>query len=342
MYIIAEAGVNHNGSEELAMKLIEVAAKAGAHAVKFQTFKADRLVSRGTATAAYQQQQTGTLDQFDMLKDLELSETSYVRLFDHCKTLDIEFLSTPFDLESAQFLVDLGMEKIKVPSGEISNIPLIRGLAKYDLPIILSTGMAEMEEIQDAVSAIEDVRQESKMKQPLSEKLCLLHCTSNYPTNDENVNLKAITTMMKTFNLPIGYSDHTEGIVVSLAAAALGAVVLEKHFTIDRSLPGPDHKASIEPDTLKTLIDDAMRVSRCLGDGIKKPTDSEMEIKKLVRRSVVLNKSLSAGHCIIQGDIQLLRPGTGIAPKDIDKVIGAELAVDKKAGDLLEWEDLCK
>lgn len=341
MYIIAEAGVNHNGSEELAMQLVEVAAKAGAHAVKFQTFKADKLVLQGTPAAAYQQQ-TGSFDQFDMLKALELSEGTYSRLVDHCKAHDIEFLSTPFDLESAQFLIDLGMKKIKVPSGELTNIPLIRGLAKYDLPIILSTGMADIEEVADAVHAIEAVRQENNMAQPLSEKLYLLHCTSNYPAADENVNLTAMITLKKCFDLPIGYSDHTEGTVVSVAAAALGAVVLEKHFTTDRELPGPDHQASIEPDVLKSLVDDVMRVSRCLGNGLKKPTDSETAIKELVRRSVILNKALPAGHRLIQDDINLLRPGTGIAPKYVDNVVGAVLLVDKGAGELLKWEDLCQ
>ena len=340
MYVIAEAGVNHNGSEELAMQLVEVAAAAGAHAVKFQTFKAEKLVTKGTATAAYQQQQTGDTDQFSMLKALELSEATYTRLFERCKALSIDFLSTPFDLESAQFLVDLGMEKIKVPSGELTNIPLIQGLAKYNLPLILSTGMADMDEVQDAVAAIESVRQTLGFREPLAEKLSILHCTSNYPAADENVNLSAISTLQNNFDLPIGYSDHTQGIVVSVAAVALGAVILEKHFTLDRQLPGPDHQASIEPAALKSLIDDAARISRCLGDGIKQPTVSEKPIKELVRRSAVLVSAVTVGQQLSEQDIQFLRPGTGIAPKYVNQIIGAVMATDKPAGTVLQWEDL--
>lgn len=340
MYVIAEAGVNHNGSEELAMELIDVAAKAGAQAVKFQTFKAEKLVAKGTATAKYQQQQTGNTDQFAMLKGLELQESAYPRLIEHCNRLGIEFLSTPFDIESAHFLVDLGMNKIKVPSGELTNIPFIKQLASFDLPLILSTGMADMDEVNDAVNVIKQARIELGFVTPLSQMLTILHCTSNYPAADENVNLSAITTLKNSFDVPIGYSDHTEGIVVSVAAAALGAVVLEKHFTTDCNLPGPDHKASIEAGALAELVAQAQRVARCLGTGVKQPTKSELPIKKLVRRSIVAATDLRTGHCITKDDLMLLRPGTGIAPKEFEAVVGRVLNTNIAAGDLLTWDDL--
>lgn len=340
MYIIAEAGVNHNGSEELAIQLIDVAAKAGAHAVKFQTFKAEKLVTKGTASAEYQQQQTGCDDQFEMLKQLELSEATHQRLMAHCEAVGIEFLSTPFDIESARFLVEAGMKRIKVPSGELSNIPFIKQLAEFNLPMILSTGMADISEIHEAVVAIEEVREQLGHPEPLANMLTILHCTSNYPTANENVNLRAITTMQQALPLPIGYSDHTEGIEVSVAAAALGAVVLEKHFTLDRSMPGPDHMASIEPQALTDLVAQSTRIEACLGSGIKAPNDSELPIKELVRRSLVLQNAMPAGSKISSSDLQLLRPGTGIPPKHLQKVIGMKLVADMPAGTVLQWDDL--
>jgi len=238
-FIIAEAGVNHNGSEDLAFKLIDIAANAGADAIKFQTFKAEHLVLRGTSTAEYQQRHTGASDQFQMLKELELSDALHLKLFERCQDRGIEFMSTPFDLDAADMLMNLGMKHLKIPSGELTNLPFIKKLASYNCPIILSTGMSSINEVKDAVNCIHDERKKLGYSQPLSERLTLLHCTSNYPTKPEDVNLKAMVSLKNTFSLPVGYSDHTEGCLISTAAVAMGAAVIEKHFTLDKTLPGP-------------------------------------------------------------------------------------------------------
>lgn len=340
VYIIAEAGVNHNGSEELALQLIEVAAKAGADAVKFQTFKAEALVAKGTATAAYQKSQTGSDDQFSMLKALEMSSELHVLLLAHCKLHNIEFMSTPFDLDSAEFLVNLGMRIIKIPSGELTNLPLISKLAAYDLPMILSTGMATLSEVKDAINAVRSIRQELCFERPLDEVLTILHCTSNYPAADADVNLRAITTLESECGLPAGYSDHTSGIVVSVAAVAMGAKVIEKHFTLDKELPGPDHKASLMPDELTEMVSQIRRVERCLGDGVKEPKSNELPIRELVRRSVVLARDKKGGDTLQPDDLVLLRPGTGIPPKDLPALFGRKLSSSKYVGELLGWDDL--
>lgn len=339
-YVIAEAGVNHNGSEELALQLIEVAAKAGADAVKFQTFKAESLVAKGTATAAYQKAQTGSDDQFAMLKGLEMSPELHILLLAHCKLHGIEFMSTPFDHGSAEFLVSLGMRIIKIPSGELTNLPLISKLAEYDLPMILSTGMATLDEVKEAVDVVRSVREELSFEKPLDKVLTILHCTSNYPTADSDVNLRAISTLGSECGLPAGYSDHTSGIVVSVAAVAMGAQVIEKHFTLDKNLPGPDHKASLMPDELVEMVSQIRRVERCLGDGIKEPRSNELPIRELVRRSVVLARDKKIGDTLQPDDLVLLRPGTGIPPKDLHTLLGRKLKASKCAGELLSWEDL--
>jgi len=340
MYIIAEAGVNHNGSEKLALELIEEASRAGADAVKFQTFNADTLVRKGTASADYQQID-GNTDQYELLKALELPLSSYHRLLNHSRSLGIEFLSTPFDLPSAQFLVELGMRRIKVPSGELTNTPFIEELAKYDLPLIISTGMATVDEIEDALDAVTKGREACGLSGPLKNVVTLLHCTSNYPAADNTVNLNAIISMKKQFCVPVGYSDHTDGVVVSTAAVALGAQILEKHFTLDRNMSGPDHRASIEPGELARLVEESRRIENCLGDGVKRPMESELPIRGLVRRSLVISRPISAGAVLRRADLELLRPGTGIAPKHLDSVIGSTLTISKKAGDFLGWDDLC-
>ncbi|MGI9318964.1 MAG: N-acetylneuraminate synthase family protein, partial [bacterium] len=250
-YVIAEAGVNHNGSGELALKLVETAAKAGADAVKFQTFKAETLVAKGTATAEYQKRQTRSDDQYAMLKELELSEDVHRKLIAHCQKHNIEFMSTPFDIGAAKFLHELGMERLKVPSGELTNLPYIRSLSEFNKRMILSTGMSSMEEVIEAVVAIQEVRTDNNFTEPLHQKLTLLHCTSNYPARIENVNLNAMQTMARELELPVGYSDHTEGVLVASCAVAMGAVIIEKHFTLDRNMPGPDHRASLEPGELQ-------------------------------------------------------------------------------------------
>lgn len=339
-YVIAEAGVNHNGSDELALQLVDAAAEAGADAIKFQTFKAETLVAKGTATADYQKQQTGSDDQFEMLKKLEMSEDLHKKLIEHCRHLNIEFMSTPFDLDAANFLVDHGMKRIKVPSGELTNLPFIRELAAFNQPMILSTGMASLEEVNEAVSVVHEEREKQGFSEPLEKMLVILHCTSNYPALHEDVNLKAMQTMATEIRLPVGYSDHTDGTVVSVAAVAMGAKVIEKHFTLDRSLPGPDHKASLEPEELKLMIKQIRQIEACLGDGKKAPRDSELPVRDLVRRSVTLQKDKNEGEVIEADDLVLLRPGIGIPPKQLQKVIGKRMKSAQKAGVMLQWQDL--
>jgi len=339
-YIIAEAGVNHNGSDELAIKLVKVAAEAGADAVKFQTFKAESLVSQEARTAEYQRLQTGEDSQFSMLKKLEISEELHIKLIDQCKQSGIEFLSTPFDVESAKFLLDLGMKKIKVPSGELTNIPFIKELANYDMPMIVSTGMSTLAEVKDAVEAIQNIREIKQFKRPLSEMLTILHCTSNYPAKYKDINLRAMQTIENEFNTPVGYSDHTEGVFVSVSAVAMGATLIEKHFTLDKDMLGPDHKASLNPEEFKEMVKQIRGVEQCLGNGIKAPMENELPVRALVRRSVVLTSDKKANEVLELEDLILLRPGHGVAPVDMKKVVGKKLLVDYKSGSTLQWCDL--
>lgn len=339
-YIIAEAGVNHNGSDELAIKLVKVAAEAGADAIKFQTFKAESLVSQEARTAEYQKLQTGEDSQFSMLKKLEISEKLHIKLIDQCKQSGIEFLSTPFDVESAKFLLDLGMKKIKVPSGELTNIPFIKELANYDMPMIVSTGMSTLAEVKDAVEAIQNIREIKQFKRPLSEMLTILHCTSNYPAKYKDINLRAMQTIENEFNTPVGYSDHTEGVFVSVSAVVMGATLIEKHFTLDKDMLGPDHKASLNPEEFKEMVKQIRDVEQCLGSGIKAPMENELPVRALVRRSVVLTSDKKANEVLELEDLILLRPGHGVAPVDMKKVVGKKLLVDYKSGSTLQWCDL--
>lgn len=339
-YIIAEAGVNHNGSEGLARQLIDAAIVSGADAVKFQTFKAESLVTRKAKKAAYQQERTGGGDQLAMLKALELSHDAHHRLADYCKEQSIEFLSTPFDEESARFLIELGCRRMKISSGELTNAPFLRFLTAQGLPMILSTGMATMEEVGEAVDLITRVREERGCSEPLAEVLTLLHCTSNYPTPLADVNLRAMQTLGRNFSLPIGYSDHTAGIFVAPLARALGAVVLEKHFTLDRSLPGPDHAASLEPDELKQMVQAIRDTDLLLGSGEKAPTAPEVEVRVAARRSVTLVQNLPAGAVLESQMLTLMRPGDGIPPAALDELVGRRLRRSMLRGDTLQWEDL--
>ena len=332
--IIAEAGVNHNGDVTLAEQLVDAAQAAGADAVKFQTFKAENLVTPQAARAKYQEKNIGGNEsQYEMLKRLELSFSDFVRLQKYCNKKEIQFLSTPFDEESAQFLIqELGMSYIKVPSGEVANLPFLKTLASFQKPMIVSTGMSDLQEVRSAVAAIQSV--------PKSGPVTLLHCTSNYPCPFEEVNLNAMQTLRETFHLPVGYSDHTMGIEIPIAAVALGAVVLEKHFTLDRALQGPDHACSLIPKELKEMVVAVRRVEQSLGSGEKKPTASELETRNLVRKSLVLTRSLSAGTLLTAKNFVSKRPGDGISPNDLEKIIGLPLAVDKKAGETLHWNDI--
>ena len=339
-FIIAEAGVNHNGDEKMALALVEAAVKSGADAVKFQTFSADKLTRKGAEKAEYQKQATGDGDQHGMLKALEMSESLHRRLFAHCGELGIEFMSTAFDEESLDFLVELGIKRIKVPSGEITNAPLLRHMAGKGLPLIVSTGMAELYEVVAAVDIIRAARVARGFAEPLAEMVTILHCTSNYPTDSADVNLRAMNTMARATGLPVGYSDHTLGLAVSTGAVALGATVIEKHFTLNAGLPGPDHKASLEPDQLCALVRQIRDIEAALGSDVKAPTASELPVRDLVRRSVTTVRSLPAGTTVGKDDVTLMRPGTGIPPVDLEKVIGRKSARNISAGETLTWSDI--
>lgn len=337
--IIAEAGVNHNGSEELALALIAAAAATGADVVKFQTFSAKRLVRPGAPKAAYQERETGAGDQFSMLRALELPEDAYPRLQQSCREHGIEFLSTPFDREAADMLIDLGMGRLKIPSGEITNLPFLRYLAEKGLPLILSSGMSTLDEVAEAVASIRQIWAAKGIKESPG-MLTLLHCTSNYPTAMEDVNLRAMQTMADHFSVPVGYSDHTAGVEVAVAAVALGAKVIEKHFTLDHKLPGPDHKASLEPEEFARMVREIRHIELALGNGVKQPKTTELPVRELVRRSVTLVRPLAAGTVLQAMDVDLLRPGSGIAPKELEKTYGKVLSRDLPAGSTLTWDDL--
>lgn len=335
-YVIAEAGVNHNGSVDLALQLIDAAAEAGADAVKFQTFRAETLVGAGVEKAAYQERTTGAGDQRAMLKALELAYDDHVVLYDRCVARGIEFLSTPFDEQALAFLVSLGMSRIKIASGELTNRPFVELAAATGLPVILSTGMAELSEVAEAINWIRMARPSSG---PASD-IVLLHCTSNYPTALADVNLRAMSTMAQAFGLPVGYSDHTAGIEVAPLAVALGAVVIEKHFTLDRSLPGPDHMASLEPPELRMMIQSIRSAGIALGDGTKSPRPAEIPVRDLVRRSVAARRDLVAGQLLRPDDLTCMRPGTGIPPKALGSVVGRSLRRAIPAGALITEADL--
>ncbi len=339
-YIIAEAGVNHNGSEEMALQLVDAAVKAGADAVKFQTFRADKLVTYQARKAAYQVAQTGEGEQFAMLKALELSEETHRHLAEYCAKKGIEFLSTPFDEESADFLISLGCRQLKIASGELTNTPLLRYLAGKGLPMILSTGMATLDEVVDAVSVIAQEREAQGFSEPLAEVLSLLHCTSNYPVALEDVNLRAMQTLADTFHLPVGYSDHTAGILVAPVARALGAVVFEKHLTLDRRLPGPDHIASLEPNEFAEMVSAIRDTDVLLGSADKVPTAPELEVRVAVRRSVTMAVNAPAGTVLSREMFTLMRPGDGVSPADLETIVGRVLNRTMQAGDTLHWEEL--
>jgi N,N'-diacetyllegionaminate synthase len=339
-FVIAEAGVNHNGSEERALKLIEVAAQAGADAVKFQTFRAESLVAPGAEKADYQKANTREGDQFSMIRELELSQDIHNVLKSHCDELGIEFMSTAFDPASADFLVNLGIQRIKIPSGELTNLPFITYLAEKGLPVIMSTGMATLEEVTDAVEVVRKTRQRKNFSEPLEERLTLLHCTSNYPAKTEDINLNAMLTLKDETGLPVGYSDHSEGILVAPVAVGLGATILEKHFTLNRKLPGPDHAASLDPGELRQMIADIRRVEQILGSSKKNPTPSELPVRDAARRSVTLARSIHRNETLSEKDLVLLRPGSGIPPKDLSRAVGCKVKADLPQGHTLQWSDL--
>lgn len=315
VFIIAEAGVNHNGSLKLAKKMIDAAKSSGADAVKFQTFKAEDLMAEKGA-------------RFKMLKKLELNQNGFKTLSDYCKKKNIMFLSTAFDSKSADFLYRLGVPAFKIASGELTNTPLLLQIANYHKPIILSTGMATLKEVREAVKAIYSTG---------NKKLILLHCTSNYPTRHEDVNLKAMDTLKKEFNVAVGYSDHTEGIEVPIAAVTMGACVIEKHLTMDKGLPGPDHKVSLEPDEFKDMVNAIRNIEKIMGDGIKVPRQSELEIKKIARKSIVASRDIPMGTRLSMDMLSVKRPGKGIEPKYLNRIIGKQLKVDIEKDRVFTW-----
>jgi len=315
VFIIAEAGVNHNGSTELAKKLIDIAKNAGADAVKFQTFKAEKLVSRDAQKADYQKQTTNKKEtQFDMIKKLELDLDTHKELISYCKTKDIMFLSTPFDHDSIKLLSDLGLEIFKIPSGEITNLPYLRHIGKLNKQIILSTGMSNIQEIKDTLNIL--ISSGTK-----KENITILHANTMYPTPMKDVNLKAMVTIGNTFDIAFGYSDHTLGIEVDIAAVALGACCIEKHFTLDCTMEGPDHKASLEPDELKAMVKAIRNIELALGDGIKRISPSESSNIGIVRKSIVAKRNIKIGENFTEDNITIKRPGNGINPMKWDEVL---------------------
>jgi len=330
-FIIAEAGINHNGSLEMALRLIDVACAAGADAVKFQTFKADRIIAVNAPKAEYQKDATGTDEsQLEMVKKLELDEAAHTRLHNYCQDKDIRFLSTPFDLESIDLLTRLGLEIFKIPSGEITNLPYLRKLGALKKRLILSTGMADLSEIKDALDVLVDAG--SRM-----EDITVLHCNTEYPTPFEDVNLRAMLTIRSAFpGISVGYSDHTLGIEAPIAAVAIGATVIEKHFTLDRNLPGPDHRASLEPDELAAMISAIRNIEKALGTGIKKPSPSELRNIPVARKSIVAAAPIKKGETFTEMNITVKRPGTGITPMRWDEMIGRKAAKPYRKDELIE------
>jgi N,N'-diacetyllegionaminate synthase len=328
--IIAEAGVNHNGDLELAKQLIDAAAEAGADLVKFQTFNADRQVTRTVKKADYQIQTTGIKEsQHEMLRRLELTEKIHHKLIAHCAGRSIGFFSTGFDIESVDLLLSLGQDHFKIPSGEITNLPYLRHIGQLRKSIILSTGMATLGDIDAALDVLEQAG-------TARAQITVLHCTTEYPTPMNEVNLRAMQSIHSAFGVAVGYSDHTQGIEVAIAAVAMGASVIEKHFTLDRNLPGPDHKASLEPEELKAMVAAIRNIEVALGDGIKRLTPSEARNKPVARKSLLASQAIKAGEVFSAQNITTKRPGTGVSPMLWDEVMGRTAPRDFVADELIE------
>jgi N-acetylneuraminate synthase len=328
--IIAEAGVNHNGDMSIAKDLIKVASEAGADYVKFQSFLTSKNISRQASKAEYQKGATDPEEsQYDMVRKLELSEADHIVLVDECKHHGIGFLSTAFDNQSFDLLIELGLDYIKVPSGELTNLPYLRYLTRTGKPVLLSTGMANLGEIEAAINVIEQAGTPRA-------KITVLHCTTEYPTPMEDVNLRAMVNIGNALGVKVGYSDHTSGIEIPIAAVALGATVIEKHFTLDRNLPGPDHRASLEPDELKAMVAGIRNIERALGDGIKRPSPSELKNKPIARKSLVAATDIKAGELFSVENLATKRPGTGVSPMRWDEVIGRSAPRDFNEDELIE------
>lgn len=332
VYVIAEAGVNHNGSLELAKTLVDCAKDAGADCIKFQTFIAKNIASKNARKAEYQKQQTDSNEsQLDMLKKLELSFDEFLELNGYCKERQIEFLSTAFDFDSIAFLNRLGMNKWKIPSGDITNLPYLIKIAQLNKPVILSTGMSTMDEIRDAIHVL---------KENGAGEITVLHCTTEYPTPFKDVNLMAMKEIEKVFGLPIGYSDHTKGIEISIAAVSMGATVIEKHFTLDRNMEGPDHKASLEPEELKAMVSAIRNVETAIGTSEKKPAPSEKKNIGIARKSIIAKTPIKKGEIFTEVNLTVKRPGIGISPMRWFEVIGKQAVRNFEEDELIElWEN---
>jgi len=331
VFIIAEAGVNHNGKVELAYKLIDTAAEAGADAVKFQTFKAETLVSKSAPKAEYQIKATkNTESQYEMIKKFELDFETHKKLISYCRKKNIKFLSSPFDLESIELLDKLGLDTFKIPSGEIINLLYLRKIASYNKKIIMSTGMSNLGEIESSLEVL--INSGTK-----KEKITVLHCNTEYPTPIEDVNLKAMQTIAGAFpGIKVGYSDHTLGIEVPIAAVAMGATVIEKHFTLDKNMEGPDHKASLEPEELNSMVKAIRNIEKALGDGIKRPSSSELKNKSISRKSITAAREIKKGEKFSENNLAVKRPGTGISPMRWDEVIRKKAVRDFKMDEMIE------
>ena len=333
VFIIAEAGVNHNGDLNLAYKMVDKAKEAGVDCIKFQTFKTEKIISKNTEMADYQKENTNNNEShYEMVKKLELSYEDFRKIKNYCEQKEIIFLSTPDEKESLDFLVDeLKVSTIKVGSGEVTNYLYLKEIAKKNKEIILSTGMSSLGEVEKALEIIREYN---------NKKVILLHCTTNYPCPMEEVNLKAMLTLKEAFKTEIGYSDHTLGTEVAIAAVAMGAKVIEKHFTLDKNMEGPDHKASLDPKELKIMVEQIRNIEKALGDGIKKPNKSEEKIKKVVRRRILISKELKKGHVLTEDDLILKRSNSGIEADFIDLVLNKKLKIDMKEDSSLTWEDM--
>lgn len=334
VFVIAEAGVNHNGSINIAKRLIDAAKEAGADAVKFQTFKAESVALIHAPKAEYQKRSGSKNEtQFEMLKKLELGIDAHRELIKYCRKKEIIFLSSPFDLNSIDLLAELGLKIFKTPSGEITNLPYLKKIGALNKKIIMSTGMADLKETRKALLILITAGTRK-------QNITVLHCSASYPTLPKDVNLKAIDMMKKALKVSVGYSDHTLGIEISIAAAALGASVIEKHFTLDRNMKGPDHKASIEPDELKAMVEGIRKVEKALGNGIKRPSLEEEKIKKAVRKSIVTKTDIPKGTKIKKNMLDIKRPGTGIASLFLDRVIGKKAKINIIKDRLIKFKDL--
>ena len=327
-FIIAEAGVNHNGSFELAKQLVDKAVWAGADCIKFQTFNSKNLVSKNAQKAEYQKKTTDSSEsQLDMLKKLELSKEQFTELRNYCNQKGIMFLSTPFDLESIDFLASIGVKTWKIPSGEITNYPFLRAIGQRKESVIMSSGMCTLEEVRDAVNVLKEFG---------TTDITLLHCTTEYPAPYDSVNLKAMLTLQKEFGYKVGYSDHTNGIEIPVAAVALGATVIEKHFTLDKNMEGPDHKASLEPEELRQMILSIRNVEAAIGDGVKQPSQAEKKNIAIARKSIVAACDIKKGEVFTESNLTAKRPGNGISPMKWNNVLGKKAVRDFDTDEIIE------